>query len=120
MTLWDHACCVGYGIQARVDAIGHILRGHKLLWRGYGCIDPWTGHTGCIICEECPDSSVEDGKHVGYVFWMRHWRWMNWVGQKVCAFLGHSERRHPQTGDGNGGWVDVPDEWYCYRCLADL
>lgn len=118
MTLWDRLCCYGYGIRARWEALKHLLRGHQLRWRDDG-IDLWTGHMGCIVCEECPDTALEDGKHVGVHLWSRDNRLLGWLGQQLCAYLGHPEHRHPQRGDGNEGWVDVESEWYCYRCLAD-
>lgn len=125
MTLWGRLCCAGYGIQARAEAFVHLLRGHNLRWRG-DCFDWWTGHTGCIVCEGCPDTSVENGKHVGCIFWCRTNRPLWWLGRTICGWLGHPELRHPQRGngredaEGNPILVDVVDEWYCYRCLADV
>lgn len=119
MTLWDNLCCYGYGIQARWEALGHLLRGHKLKWRG-DCIDLWTGHLGYIECKECPDTALEDGKHVGLDLWMRHNRLIWWFARRLCAWLGHPEHRHPQHMDTDLGMsVDIESKWYCCRCLAD-
>lgn len=118
MTLWDHLCCVGYGIQARADAVWHMLRGHRVRWFGAPCcIEPWAGHFGCITCVECPDSSVgEDGKHNGVVFWMNESRIVWWLSRRLCGWLGHSELRHPKV-PLMGLWAYKHDEWYCYRCM---
>lgn len=118
MTLWSHLYCLGYGLHARAEALAHKLRGHDVRWRG-DCVDWWCGHTGCITCEACPDSTFEDGAHVGVVFWCRDNPLLRWLGQAVCGWKGHGERRHPQRGTGEG-WEDVLDEWYCYRCGADV
>lgn len=120
MTIWDHVCCVGYGLHARAEAFTHLLRGHRLKWRG-GCIEPWTGHMGCIVCEACPDSSLdEEGQRSGFVFWSRDWALMRWCAQHVCGWLGHQELKHPQRPDGTGAWIDIPEQWYCFRCVADV
>lgn len=121
MTLWSHVCCVGYGIHARTEALWHLVRGHRLEWRGG--VDLWTGHTGCITCVACPESS--DGQS-DVVFWSRYWRWINWIGEIVCGAQGHRELRHPQrwsgadNADGEPIMVDVEHEWYCYRCGAHV
>lgn len=118
---WNRLCCVGYGVQARADAVAHVLRGHDLTWND-GCRDLWTGHLGCIVCRACADSS--DGK-TDVLFWSRRSGALHWLARLLCARLGHPEARHPQTGagedaDGNPLWVDVEDEWYCFRCGAQL
>ena len=123
MTLWDNLCCYGYGIHARWEALRHIMRGHQLRWR---CdIDLWVGSMGCIVCEECPDTQPEYGKHVGLSIWSRNNRLIGWLGQQLCAWLGHPEHWHPQrwTGkkdaEGNLVMADIEGEWYCCRCAVD-
>lgn len=122
MTLWDHLCCLGYGLEARCSGLSHLLRGHKLHWRDD--VDLWLGCTGAIWCEGCPDTS--DGKSSLHI-WTRSWDWIMWVAQIVCSILGHPEWRHPKrwngldvpTGeDDDLNMVDIEDEWYCYRCGA--
>lgn len=114
-------CCVGYGLEARLEAFHHILRWHRLTWR---CdIDLWTGHTGCIICHACADSS--NGK-TDVAIWCRNNMVLWWMGRTVCGWRGHAELRHPQRSLGwddekdEGIYEDIVDEWYCYRCLADV
>ena len=124
MTLWDNLCWYGYGLSARLEALKHLLQGHRLRWRDGG-IDLWTGFTGSITCEECPDTEMEDGTHVGLILWSRSNRPLWWFSRKLCAWLGHPEHRHPQryTGsddaEGNPIMADIEDQWYCYRCVAD-
>lgn len=123
MTLWDHCCCVGYGLQARIDALGHLFRGHKLHWRD--SVELWIGVTGDIWCEECPDTPLgEDGRHVGCQFWIRQWSFLWWLAGKLCAALGHPGWRHPKRWSRNGDPLDDgemvdADGWYCIRCLTD-
>ncbi len=120
MTVWDHLYSFGYGIGARWIAIGHQLRGHDVHWRQD--IDLWLGMTGSIVCENCPDTK----DHCGLFIWSRDWVWMRWVAQKLCAWLGHPELRHPRywigTGDplDDGNMVEIEDKLYCYRCFADV
>lgn len=102
-----------WGISARWHAIQHLWRGHDVKWRGGGCFDWWSGHS-CITCEECPDTSVEDGKHVGLVFWMRRNRVWEWIGTRICGFVGHPLFQHPKVGDQY-----KEDEVYCYRCMFE-
>jgi hypothetical protein len=125
MTIWDHACCVGYGIQARWEALGHLVRGHKLHWRYEP--DLFGGCLGDIYCENCPDSSIgDDGEHCGIIFWCRSNAVWRWIAQAVCGHLGHPELRHPQrwsgtmTPDDEHVMVDVVEDWYCYRCGASI
>lgn len=122
MTVWDHCCCLGYGLEARACGIWHLVRGHRLHWREH--VDLWTGFTGAINCEACPDTRMEDGEHVGLAIWMRHWHWMMRVGQFVCGVLGHPGWKHPQQWSGLGdpcddaNMVDVEGEWFCVRCVT--
>ena len=122
MTLWDHLCCLGYGLGARRSGVWHWLRGHRLHWRDR--IDLWTGCTGDIWCERCPDSS--DGE-TDVVIWSRQWRWMMKVGEMICSVVGHPGWKHPQRWNGQNEpnddevdpiMVDVLDEWFCARCAA--
>jgi hypothetical protein len=115
MTLWDHACCAGYGIQARASGLWHLVRGHRLHWRDN--VDLWTGCTGDIWCEQCPDTS--DGvSDLG--IWCRHKRWLHWCASRVCGWLGHDELRHPTRSNDAGVQVEIVDQWYCYRCVGDV
>ncbi len=124
MTLWDHLCCLGYSVQARFDGLWHLLRGHRLHWRDD--VDLWSGGTGDIWCEACPDSS--DGRPRDVVIWIRHWWSLMKAMRFVCGALGHPGWQHPQQWDGhgppNGGdeddphMVDVLDAWCCVRCSA--
>ena len=50
-----------YGLQARLSAIRHLLRGHDLVWRDKG-LDEWRTMgiviwrcSGDIVCRNCPD-----------------------------------------------------------------
>ena len=119
--LWIHVVCVGYGIQARFSAIGHLLRGHDLRWRVNG--DPWSGCFGDIECSSCPDSS--DGK-TDVIVWCRQNQLWSLFAQLVCGWLGHPDLRHPQRSTGwneatnRGDYEDIKDRWYCYRCMADV
>lgn len=115
-----------WGLQARSDAVWHMLRGHDVRW-GSECRELWSGHLGCITCEACPDSNIdEEGNRVGVVFWMRESVSLRWFGQRLCRLLGHSELRHPQRSlgwdDAKDEWSteDILDQWYCYRCMADV
>lgn len=117
MTLWDNVCCFGYGLQARYDAMWHLLRGHKLRWRYQPNL--WIGCTGDILCSKCPDTKDK----TDLVLWCRHNRWLNWLTQKLCALLGHPELRHPKVWNGvepvEDNMVDIEHKWYCSKCLAD-
>ena len=117
MTLWDHACCVGYGLQARLDALWHLCRGHRLHWRDD--IEVWVGVTGSIWCERCPDTS--DGVS-DLIIWTRQWAVLNWAAARVCGWMGHPEIAHPQrhNPDAPGGYEVVANQWYCTRCAADV
>lgn len=115
---WNRLCCWGYGWQAHGDAFVHMLRGHRVAWFG-DCVDLWTGHLGCISCEACPDSRVENGKHVGAILWARDNAAIWWLGRFICRWLGHDELRHPQTWHC-GFMAYLHDKWYCYRCLEDI
>lgn len=105
---WDDIVIIGYGLQARWEALGHEWRGHEVHWRKY--LDLWSGGTGDIVCVNCPDSNDGQGG-CDVVFWMRTWRWMSWIGMRVCGLLGHPLFQHPKRYDAY-----VEDEVYCYRC----
>jgi hypothetical protein len=102
MSPWDHLCCLGYGIHARWEGLRHILKGHKVHWRDRG--DIWSGCTGDIVCETC-----------NLNIWCRHTYWLMWIMQQICGWQGHRELRHPTQGD-----QPLMDQWYCYRCGADV
>lgn len=119
--LWNWLCCVGYGVQARRDGLWHLVRGHRLRWRAD--VDLWSGHTGCIICEACPDTS--DGRG-DLALWCR-WNTLIWaVTRRVCAWRGHGKLRHPQRSigwneaAGEGIYEDITSDWYCCRCMDDV
>jgi hypothetical protein len=114
--VWDWV----YSLQAHATALWHALRGHQVTWVS-GCIDLWTGHLGCLLCEACPDTSLDEkGRHVGLAIWARSNLTVWWVMQRICARQGHRELRHPKRGGLMGQWVYVHDKWYCARCLADV
>jgi hypothetical protein len=113
MKIWDRLYCYGYSIQAHWDALIHMLRGHDLRWFG-DCVSLWDGHLGCIICDKCPDTGVEDGEHVGLIIWMRHSDALHWFGMRLCGLIGHPLFQHPKSGD-----TYKEDEIYCYRCMTD-
>lgn len=109
MTLWDHLCCFGYGIQARMDGLWHLVRGHNLHWRDSP--EPWIGCFGSILCEECPDTNG-----CGLLIWTRHSQIINWITQRLCGLIGHPVFRHPQCLDETNTEVQIKDELYCQRC----
>lgn len=105
---------VWWRIEAHYDWVMHTLRGHKT--RGYWqCWSLWVGHLGCLTCEECPDTSIEDGKHVGLVIWMSNSNAMLWIGQRLCGLLGHQLFQFSKVSGGHYS----EDQIYCYRCMAD-
>lgn len=123
MTLWDHCCCLGYGLEARASGVWHWLRGHDLHWRG-DCVDLWSGHTGCITCTACPDASLnDDGTHADLCIWSRHNTLLWWLTKRLCAWQGHRELRHPERSVPVGddyAYEPILDQWYCYRCMDDV
>jgi hypothetical protein len=115
MTLWDHLCCIGYGIEARCSGVWHWLRGHDLRWRV--SVEPWVGCTGDIQCFSCADSS--DGR-TDVAIWCRHWTCLWIVAKWLCAQLGHEELKRVKRHDAISGEMVACNEWYCTRCCADV
>ena len=110
MTLWDHACCFGYGIQARLNGIWHLVRGHDVKWRTD--VDLWLGCTGDIVCDDCQLS-----------IWSRHYLVIEKAAELLCGLLGHPSWRHPKyLIDADSEWEDesqwqtVPTSVCCTRC----
>jgi hypothetical protein len=99
-------------LQAHSSAVWHWLRGHKVHF--IGDLELWCGCWGDVWCEECPDTAIEDGKHVGLSIWCRHSWAIAWLGMKLCGLLGHPVFQHPKRYDAY-----VEDEIYCYRCMFD-
>lgn len=105
---WDDLCIIGYGLGARWDAVKHFYRGHDIVWREDATL--WSGITGAIVCRNCPDTNEGKGGNDLY-FWVRSWRWIGWIGERVCGLLGHPLFQHPMRYDK---YLD--EEVYCYRC----
>jgi hypothetical protein len=112
---WNRMCIWGYGIQARGQYLSHLWRGHDVRFRA--CPDLWCGITGCIECNECPDT---DGR--GLSIWCRNNSLLWWFGKRVCGLIGHPGVRYPQKpdGTGTGTWIDATDSVYCARCMSDM
>lgn len=100
-------------LSAHVDGVSHWLQGHRTTF--IGSVDLWSGFLGDISCEECPETSMEDGKHVGLSIWCRHSSLIMHVGQAICGLLGHRELKHPTRGE-----EPVLDQWYCSRCMGHV
>src|SRR3954469_25986588 len=108
---WTATIILGYGIGARWDAWGHVFRGHNVIWRE----DPdlWTGITGSITCRTCPDTNEGQGGN-DLCFWVRHWAWMGWVGERICGLIGHPLFQHPKQHDQY-----LEGQVYCFRCTFE-
>ena len=101
---WDDLCIVGYGVQARWEALSqHLLKGHSVAW--VEDPEPWLGCFGSIRCKNCD-----------LILWHRHSRWSFHASQWLCGLLGHPGREH--WLDGSTGLET--DGWYCVRCCKDL
>ena len=102
-----------WGLSARLSALGHLLRGHRVRWRE--APDLWMGCWGDVVCEQCQT-----------VFWIRHSRLLLACTTRFCGWLGHPSVQHPSRGLGWDAATDQPlfepivDEWYCVRCGADV
>lgn len=104
---WDiHVCCRWYGVVARLDALSHLARGHRLHWRDTP--EWWIGVTGDIWCEACPDNKGRDVS-----LWTRNNLVLRWAAMKLCGLLGHPSWNHPTLQDET-----VANEWCCSRCIA--
>lgn len=101
MTAWDHLCCFGYGVQARLSYFSHLFRGHKVHWRTGG--EWWVGCTGDITCDECPDT--ED--RCGLTIWCRYNRVTGKLAELLCGLLGHPSWQHAQKSKG---WDEQKEE----------
>lgn len=107
------------GFRSRLDAIGHILRGHRVTWYVGGAL-PWIGFFGSIVCEECPDCGGQ-----GLGIWGRNSSLIGFFGRRLCRRLGHGKpEQHKQwTGGydeaGEMAWEPAPG-LSCSRCLANL
>jgi hypothetical protein len=116
---WWHCEGLWLPINARLHALWHLVRGHKVRW--YADPDLWTGHLGWIECVDCPDT--KDG--VGLVIWGRHAVWRMRIAQWICGKLGHRDYQHPymlsEPGpDGEHVKLYQYHVWHCGRCLADV
>lgn len=101
-------------IAAHVDGVSHWLQGHRVTF--VRSIDLWSGFLGAIECDECPETRLENGKHVGLSIWMRHSTLVMRIAQVVCGCMGHRELKHPTRGNDE----PIRDQWYCSRCISDV
>lgn len=103
--------------RARIAALVHLFRGHKLHWRDN--FYPWSGCYGDIWCEGCPDANHKD-----LCIWIRYRPVLHRIAQAVCGYLGHSGWEQTRIiidfdAEGNEIVEDKPGSFYCTRCMKD-